>query len=212
LRAASGSCSTARIDNRDAKIYFRNISFASEQPRLTSAAALRALGHKTRLRLLGFLRVQGDATATECAAEVGESPQSCSYHLRTLAKHGFVEEVPSDDGRERRWQARVGSVDWDAGTEADEDFQAAAQLARAALLEVGDDAIRDYLAHERSFTPAWREASTFLQTTVMVTPAELAQLGEAIHELLAPYAARSRERKPRGSRIAHFSIRGVPKP
>jgi len=156
--------------------------------------------------------VHGDATATECAAEVGESPQSCSYHLRTLAKHGFVEQVPSKDGRERRWRARVGSIDWDAGTDADEDFQAAAQLARAALLEVGDDIVREYVTHERSFSAAWRDASTFLQTTVLVTADELNAIGEQIQEVLAPYLAGSRERKPRGARVAHFSVRGVPKP
>ena len=156
--------------------------------------------------------MQGDATATECAAEVGESPQSCSYHLRTLAKHGFVEEVPTSDGRERRWHARAASVDWDAGTDADEDFQAAAQLARAALLEVGDDAVRDYLTHERSFAPTWREASTFLHTTIVVTPDELARLGEQIHALLAPYLAAARDKKPRGARIAHVNVRAVPKP
>jgi hypothetical protein len=123
-----------------------------------------------------------------------------------------VEQVPSDDGRERRWQARVGSVDWDAGTEADEDFQAAAQLARAALLEIGDDGIREYLVREQSFSPAWREASTFLQTTVVVTPDEMTELGEQIHALLLPYMAGARRRKPRGARVAHFSVRGVPKP
>jgi hypothetical protein len=120
--------------------------------------------------------------------------------------------VPSDDGRERRWHVRVASVDWDAGAESDEDFQAAAQLARVALLEVGDDVIREYLTHEESFAPAWREASTFLQTTVVVTPEEMARLGEEIHALLLPYMAGARSRKPRGARIAHFSVRAVPKP
>ncbi len=155
--------------------------------------------------------MHGDATATECAAEVGESPQSCSYHLRALAKHGFVEEVPSDDGRERRWHARMASIDWDAGTEAGEDFQAAAQLARAALLEVGDDVVRGYLQREHAFPDAWREASTFLNTTVVVTPEELAALGEQIHALLAQYSPSARRRKPRGARVAHFNVRGVPK-
>src|SRR5258706_4844654 len=37
------------------------------------------------------------------------SPSACSYHLRALAKYGFVEEVPSVglDRRHRPWRARV---------------------------------------------------------------------------------------------------------
>ena len=89
------------------KDYFRKMSFTSEESKLTSVAALRALGHPTRLRILAHLQLSGDATATECAAEVGESASSCSYHLRPLAQHGFVEQVPTDDGRERRWHSTV---------------------------------------------------------------------------------------------------------
>lgn len=187
------------------------MSFVSE-PRLTSAAALRALGHPTRLRLLGRLRLRGDSTATECAAEIGESAASCSYHLRTLAKHGFVEQVPSDDGRERRWHARVASVDWDAGADASEEFRAAAALARAALLELSDDTVRAYLTHERSFSKAWQEAASFLQTAIMVTPAELEKIVERMQEVIGPYRADRRERSKRGARVVHVSVRAVPEP
>lgn len=120
--------------------------------------------------------------------------------------------MPTADGRERRWHVRVSSIDWDAGADQDEDLQAAAQLARAALLEVSDEAVQDYLVHELTLPAAWREAATFLQTTVVVTPEEMARLGEQVHALLAPYFVGARERKPRGARIAHFSVRGVPKP
>ena len=126
------------------KEYFRISLLDVPSPRLTSTEALRALGHTTRLRILARLQLRGDSTATECAEEVGESASSCSYHLRTLAKHGFVEEVPSTDGRERRWHARVVSLDFDAGAHADEDFQAASALARAAMLELSDATVRDY--------------------------------------------------------------------
>jgi DNA-binding transcriptional ArsR family regulator len=183
----------------------------SDGPRLSSAAALRALGHPTRLKLLGRLRMRGDATATECAEEVGESASSCSYHLRTLARHGFVEPVPSEDARERRWRARVASVDWDAGAEADEDFRAAAAIARAALIELSDETLRNYLEHERSFPPAWQEAATFLQTAIRATPAELEALAAQIQKALAPFRADVRKPK-RGDRVVHVSVRAVPEP
>jgi DNA-binding transcriptional ArsR family regulator len=196
------------------KGYFRNISFASEHPRLTSPEALRALGHTTRLRILARLQLHGDSTATECAAEIGESASSCSYHLRTLAKHGFVDEVPSEDGRERRWHARVVGIDFDAGADADEEFQAASALARAAMLELSDGTVRDYLEHERSFSPAWREAAAFIQTTIVATPAELEEITHRLQAVLEPYFRRARERTrtPRGARFVHVGVRAVPKP
>ena len=184
----------------------------TDPPRLTSTEALRALGHPTRLRILARLQLHGDSTATECAEEVGESASSCSYHLRTLARHGFVEEVPSGDGRERLWHARFASLDFHAGAESDEDFQAASSLARAALLELSDDNIRDYLTHERSFSPAWREAAAFLQTTIVATPGELEELTVRIQEVLAPYLRSARKRTPRGARFVNVSVRAVPKP
>lgn len=156
--------------------------------------------------------MQGASTATECAEEVGESASSCSYHLRALAKYGFVEEVPTDDGRERRWHARVASLDFDAGAEADEEFQAASALARAALLEVSDEAVADYLTHERSLSSAWREAAAFLQTTIVATPSELEEIARRIQEVLAPYQRSARERTPRGARFVHVGVRAVPKP
>ncbi len=119
--------------------------------------------------------------------------------------------MPSEDGRERRWHARVASVDWDAGTNASAEFRAAAALARAALLELSDDTVRDYLTHERSFSKAWQEAASFLQTAIAVTPAELEGIVEQVQELLAPYRADLREHK-RGARVVHVSVRAVPEP
>ena len=179
---------------------------------MTSTEALRALGHTTRLRILARLQLRGDSTATECAEEVGESASSCSYHLRTLAKHGFVEEVPSLDGRERRWRARVVSLDFDAGAESDEAFQAASSLARAAMLELSDDNVRAYVTRERSFSPAWREAAAFLQTAIVATPAELEEIARQIQATLEPYYASARKRTPRGARVVHVSVRAVPEP
>jgi DNA-binding transcriptional ArsR family regulator len=186
------------------------MSFASDHPKLTAPAALRALGHPTRLRILGRLQLEGDATATECAQDVGESPSSCSYHLRTLARHGFVEEAPSDDGRERRWRARVVGVDFPST--GDPEFEAASELARAALLQLDDDEVRAYLERERSFSRAWRDAASFRKATIVATPRELERIAEQIDELLEPYYRHNREDLPRGARQVHVGLRAVPRP
>jgi len=186
--------------------------FRYSRDRVESIGTLHALAHPTRLRILAHLQLNQDATATECAAEVGESPASCSYHLRTLARHGLVEEAGSDDGRERRWRRTVLSVDWDAGADRDEAFRAASAAARAAMLELSDELVRDYFTHEREFPAAWREAASFLQTTLVATPKELERAVERIQAVLADYMPGARERPPRGARTVHVSIRAVPKP
>ena len=68
---------------------------------------MRALAHPVRVALLELLTRDGPMTATEAGEALGESPANTSFHLRTLAKFGFVEEAPGGTGRQRPWQ-RVG--------------------------------------------------------------------------------------------------------
>ncbi|MFE9968840.1 ArsR/SmtB family transcription factor [Streptomyces sp. NPDC005525] len=76
------------------------------------AAALKALTHPLRIRLLGMLRQDGPATASELAVRTGESSASTSYHLRVLAKYAFVAEAEHRDGRERRWRSVHSVTSW----------------------------------------------------------------------------------------------------
>src|SRR5437764_1531324 len=73
---------------------------------------MRALAHPTRLALLDHLHAVDHATATECAAVVGDSPSSCSYHLRALARWRFVEEAEGGAGRERPWRATATRIEF----------------------------------------------------------------------------------------------------
>src|SRR5687768_6358912 len=55
-------------------------------------------------------------TATGLAAAVGEPVNKVSFHLRLLAKYGFIEEAPelARDGRDRWWRlAYADGLDWD---------------------------------------------------------------------------------------------------
>lgn len=76
---------------------------------LTDPRMMRALAHPARIAIWQFLGLEGPATATECAEVAGLSPSACSYHLRTLARYGFVEEdlASAADGRQRPWRATV---------------------------------------------------------------------------------------------------------
>src|SRR6266571_1026927 len=66
---------------------------------------LRALAHPLRQRILYHLAFAGPATSTSIAEAFGESTGSASYHLRQLARFGFIEEIPDQgSGRERWWR------------------------------------------------------------------------------------------------------------
>ena len=77
--------------------------------KLTDPKMMRALAHPARIAIWTHIAMRGSATATECAEVAGLSPSACSYHLRTLARYGFIEEdrASAADGRERPWRARL---------------------------------------------------------------------------------------------------------
>ena len=80
---------------------------AFEGPReVTDPRAMRALAHPIRLALLEALADAGTLTATEAGERVGESPANASFHLRQLAKYGYVEEAEKGAGRRRPWKLR----------------------------------------------------------------------------------------------------------
>ncbi|MEB3042478.1 ArsR/SmtB family transcription factor [Rhizobium mulingense] len=68
-------------------------------------SALKALAHPVRLRMLGMLRIDGPATATQLAVRLGLNSGATSYHLRQLAQYGFIEDAPHASRRDRWWRA-----------------------------------------------------------------------------------------------------------
>jgi predicted transcriptional regulator len=77
---------------------------------LTDPKAIRALAHPLRWSLLDALEQAGTLTATQAGEMLGESPANCAFHLRTLAKYGFVEEAGGGRGRVRPWRLRYDSM------------------------------------------------------------------------------------------------------
>src|SRR3954453_13777813 len=67
--------------------------------------ALKALAHPVRLRMLGMLRVDGPATATQLAVRLGLKSGGTTHPLRQLAQYGFIEEAPHASRRDRWWRA-----------------------------------------------------------------------------------------------------------
>ncbi|MEU8792064.1 helix-turn-helix domain-containing protein [Streptomyces sp. NPDC048643] len=77
---------------------------------LSDLATLKALAQPRRQRVLQHLTLHGPATSASLARELGLNTGATSYHLRELARYGFVEEQPEahGHGRERWWRAVPG--------------------------------------------------------------------------------------------------------
>jgi DNA-binding transcriptional ArsR family regulator len=168
-------------------------------------SAVRALAHPLRLRLLDLLRFDGPATATILARRLGESSGSTSYHLRQLARHGYIENAPHQGGRERWWRYREQRA---VIEEVDGGGQSSRRLL-GELLSREAYALDGYLvASERD--PAWDEAAFFRSKALRLTAAELAELRDAILTTLARFRNADSDDAARGTLPVRFLALGFP--
>jgi DNA-binding transcriptional ArsR family regulator len=177
---------------------------------LTDPRAMRALAHPARLGILELLHSNGTANATECAREIGGSPQAASYHLRALAKWGLVREAKSTDGRETRWELAARSIKFASGDDSPQ-FREAARALGSRVLERDEQLIREYLEAEQGEPREWREAASFSSGSVYVTAAELDALAQQLQSLMKEYERPDAADRPEGARRVHVVFRAVPR-
>ncbi len=176
---------------------------------LADATELRALAHPTRLRILEFLQLEGPLTATEAAERVGESPANCSWHLRQLARYGFVEETRDGVGRQRPWRARLEVQNFDA-TEGD--AGQASIAASTAIHERELDALRQWHQARSGAPEDWRDAGFDLRAIAWLTPTELAEVAAMLTDMIMRFAERAADPdgRPRDARPVRLVAWGAP--
>ncbi|MGH9302849.1 MAG: winged helix-turn-helix domain-containing protein [Acidimicrobiales bacterium] len=158
-------------------------SHSAELREVNDARTLRALAHPVRIALLEVLTLRGPLTATEAGEEIGESPTTCSFHLRQLAKYGFVEEAGGGRGRSRPWRMTSLGMQLSSaggGPEAEVALAAVTSLLRERQLS----RYRSWLGTRASYPKAWRDAATESEYILYVTAGELEELGRELSELL----------------------------
>lgn len=184
---------------------------------ITDAKALRALAHPVRWQLLQHFDLEPTMTATRCAEITGESVASCSYHLNTLARYGFVEPASVTNGREKPWRLVVSDRSWRAGGEGMDDESAMAAVA------LSDVAVDDLAGHLKSWirwrsreAPEWGDAAGLTEAVAYVTSDELAELTRDLRAVVNRFDGRVADpsTRPAGARatrvIASTSLRRPP--
>jgi DNA-binding transcriptional ArsR family regulator len=163
---------------------------------ITDPSALKALSHPLRVRLLATLREIGPATATELAKLLDTDTGSTSYHLRMLARHGFVEDASGErrHPRERRWTAAHQLSSWSntelATTAAGREATA---LMRRRQVEVLIADVERFDAMVGTLDPAWGEVSGIGDLVVHLSAASLTELWDRFYAHLDDLVARDQD-------------------
>jgi predicted ArsR family transcriptional regulator len=167
---------------------------------ISDAQTMRALSHPVRIAIFETLSVEGPMTATEVGERIGESPTTCSFHLRQLAKYGFVEEAGGGKGRARPW--RMKTLNIAIRSHDDPEAELAADVLAGMMVERQRDRYQTWQNTKRAYRSEWREAAGESEYVMYLTAAELKQLREQVSELIYPrFAERFTDpsRRPAGA-------------
>jgi hypothetical protein len=112
---------------------------------------------------------------TRASQLTGESTGACSFHLRQLAKYGFVESAEGGHGRERPWKRSYRSHRWKP-SQAEPEMSAAVAALNSVVLQRHFDSASAFLRAADAEPAEWRDAALFSDSLQHLTAGELAQL------------------------------------
>lgn len=180
-------------------------------------AALRALAHPVRLRILDELVDSGPATATELAERVDESPANCSWHLRQLARYAFIEPAGGGKGRQRPWQVVPRNLSFSESGSPGSDLARAENAAIEVFMAREIDVLTEWRSARHADGAPWDSAGFERQNRLWLTAEEVNALSAAMQELIEQCQDRHAERidpaeRPPGCRPIHLVAWAVPGP
>jgi DNA-binding transcriptional ArsR family regulator len=178
---------------------------------ITDLAALKALTHPRRQRVLEYLALNGPATSAMLARALDLNTGATSYHLRELSKHGFVTEAETPGhGRERWWRTVPGDIRFPRRSAQNAEMRPVVdemnRLAYAADLE-----LFERLQRESDGLGEWMDAFPYSRGTVRLTLGELRDFFEEYIALLNRYK-RPDDETPEGARTVLTRLLAFPAP
>lgn len=170
-------------------------------PDIKDAAVLKAIAHPLRRRLLDVLRVDGPSMPSVLARVTGQAVANVSHHLRVLADAGLIAEAPelARNRKEHWWRMVDTRISWNPQDfTADAAEMAAADAAESLGLQRQIDLTSTWLGSPASRSEPWTDSAFSTDSWLRLSPAELAQMGQEIEEVIGRYwgRAESPEREP----------------
>ncbi|WP_114597580.1 ArsR/SmtB family transcription factor [Renibacterium salmoninarum] len=148
-------------------------------------ASLKALAHPLRVHILESLSRFGPQTACSLGKILDESSGSTSYHLRQLAKHGFVQEIEGKGtARERWWQRSAGGFNVPSSKSfSNPEMIEATRLINNNVAAYRSELLADFMAHgDDVLNLEWAEVSSIGTSTLPMNATQMAKCVEKINE------------------------------
>ena len=177
-------------------------------------AELKALAHPLRVRMLEALVADGPATASQLAERFDENTGATSYHLRQLARRGFIEEdTARSHGRQRWWKVlRRGWAIPGYEFRRDDTTRPHATVLLYELNRARLERLRTWFETFHQWDQSWAEATTETDARITLTNEELGQLTAELHRVLARYVelSDSRQDPPAGAARVDVQLYAFP--
>ncbi|WP_344207256.1 helix-turn-helix domain-containing protein [Nonomuraea bangladeshensis] len=151
--------------------------------------ALRAVASPARLEILELLREHRVLTASRCAELLSTTAKSCSYHLHVLARSKLVEQVSTQDRRERPWRLTYDVAE--TAPLGDEEFREATDEVVRVSAHHTYQAILRFIAARHELPGHWLQATTLTSRVAMFTAEELQEWAEAVEDLTRRHVAKA---------------------
>jgi DNA-binding transcriptional ArsR family regulator len=141
------------------------------------------------------LRVDGPATASELARKFGESSGATSYHLRQLARYGFiVDDDVQPSRRVRRWRAAGQATTVQIADFIDDPAGRNALRALERLrVQLITERLERWYTERHEWPRTWLEAAEESEVLLRLRPEDLARLIGELWAVLNTYIDAPRE-------------------
>lgn len=176
---------------------------------------LKALAHPVRLTLLGKLRIEGPATASSLAAQLGLNSGATSYHLRQLAEAGLVVEVlDRGNKRDRWWKAAHESTVTEPPRVDDVEERAVLGAYHRVVAHQAAAQIEQAAAEVPELPKEWADVVGASDYNVYLTPEQVSRVKQAVHAVLSEVAEVDRDagNAPDDAAAVVFQFHTFPRP
>lgn len=179
----------------------------------TEVARLRGLAHPLRADLYYRLVALGESTATRLAELVGATPSLVSYHLRELARYGFVESVDetSGDRRDHWWRVIDVGVISRAPQEATGPSRELLEQVEAVHLANQARRLEEFMRSRDEWGVEWAASAFSADFLLSTTPEGLKELYRDLRTVVEKYIQRgSATETPSDSTTVTVLLHGFP--